>query len=112
MIALDNRRYMPVRLVIGLAGSPDRYDLEDMKFLARSQFGKRLVLLDTLDASEVIPPETGDGQEENDSVKTSARGAEEMPSGSIWIQDGGKIKERSDTEAGDAESANPTGEAT
>jgi hypothetical protein len=83
-----------------------------MKFLARTQFGKRLVLLDALDASEVIPPETGDGQEENDGVKTSAREAEEMPSGSIRIQDGSKIKEHPDTEAGDAGSANPTGGAT
>ncbi len=58
MIALDNWRYMPVRLVDGPAGSTDRYDLEDMKFLARMQFGKRLVLLDALDASDVIPPET------------------------------------------------------
>ncbi len=40
MIALDNWRYMPVRLVDGPAGSTDRYDLEDMKFLARTQFGK------------------------------------------------------------------------
>jgi hypothetical protein len=36
MIALDNWRYMPVRQVIEPAGSPDRYDLDDMKFLART----------------------------------------------------------------------------
>ncbi len=112
MIALDNWRYMPVRLVSGLAGSPDRYDLEDMKFLARTQFGKRLVLLDALDASEVIPSETGDGQEEKDGVQTSAQGAEERPSGSIRTLDAGKIGERSGTEADDAGSANTTGEAT
>ncbi len=35
-----------------------------------------------------------------------------MPSGSIRIQDGGKIKEHSDAKAGDAGSSNPTGEAT
>ncbi|MFN9901718.1 MAG: hypothetical protein ACK55Z_23625, partial [bacterium] len=45
MIALDNWRYMPVQLVDGPAGGTDRYDPEDMKFLARTQFGKRLVLL-------------------------------------------------------------------
>jgi hypothetical protein len=90
MIALDNWRYMPVRLVIGPAGSPDRYDL--MKFLARMQFGKRLVLLDALNASEVIPPETGDGLEEKDGVKTSARKEEEMPPGSIRIHDGARSR--------------------
>ena len=49
MIALDNWRYMPVRLVDVPAGSTDRYGLEDMKFLARTQFGRRLVLLDALE---------------------------------------------------------------
>ena len=39
MIALDNWRYMPVRLVDGPAGSTDRYGPEDMKFLARTQIG-------------------------------------------------------------------------
>jgi hypothetical protein len=77
MIALDNWRYMPVRLVDGPAGSTDRYDLEDMKFLARTQFGKRLVLLDALDAFEVIPPETEDGRGEKDGTQANARGAEE-----------------------------------
>ncbi len=90
MIALDNWRYMPVRQVIGRAGSSNKYDLDDMKFLARTQFGKRLVLLDALDASEVIPPETGDGLDEKDGIKTSAREDEKMPSGSIRIQEGGK----------------------
>jgi hypothetical protein len=108
MIALDKWRYMPVRLVNGPAGSPDRYDLEDMKFLARTQFGKRLVLLDALDASEVIPPETGDGREEKDGVQTIAQGAEGRPSGSSRILDGGKMEERSGIKAGNAGSANTT----
>jgi hypothetical protein len=77
MIALDNWRYMPVRLVDGLAGSTDRYGLENMKFLARTQFGKRFVLLDALDAFEVIPPETGDGREEKDGIQADAQGVEE-----------------------------------
>jgi hypothetical protein len=92
MIALDNWRYMPVRLVIGPAGSPDRYNLEDMKFLARTQFGKRLVLLDALDASEVIPPKTGDGLEEKDGVKTSAQEGEEMPPGASGSKTGARSR--------------------
>jgi hypothetical protein len=83
-----------------------------MKFLARTQFGKRLVLLDALDASEVIPPETEDGREEKDGIQADARGAEERPSGSSRILDGGKTEGRSDAEAGDAGSANTTGEET
>jgi hypothetical protein len=83
-----------------------------MKFLARTQFGKRLVLLDALDASEVIPPETEDGLEEKDGIQANARGAEERPSGSSWILDGGKTEERSDTKADNAGSVNTTGEET
>ncbi len=66
-----------MRLVDGLAGSTDRYGLENMKFLARTQFGKRFVLLDALDAFEVIPPETGDGREEKDGIQADAQGVEE-----------------------------------
>ncbi|MFN9907790.1 MAG: hypothetical protein ACK56F_16955, partial [bacterium] len=102
MIALDNWRYMPVRLVDGPAGSTDRYGLEDMKFLARAQFGKRLVLLDALDAYEVIPPETEDGREEKGGVRANARGVEERPSGNGWVLDGGKTEEHSDAKADDA----------
>ncbi|MFN9906088.1 MAG: hypothetical protein ACK56F_08190, partial [bacterium] len=109
MIALDNWRYMPVRLVSGPAGSPDRYDLEDMKFLARTQFGKRLVLLDALDAFEVIPPETGDGREEKGGIQANAQGVEERPSESSRILEEGKTEERSDTKASDAGSANAIG---
>ncbi len=112
MIALDNWRYMPLRLVDGPAGSTDRYDLEDMKFLARTQFGKRLVLLDALDASEVIPPETEDGREEKGGIQAGAQGVEERPSGSSRILDEGKTEERPDTKAGDAGSVNTTGEET
>ncbi len=85
MITLDNWRYMPVQQFIGPAGSLDQYDFDDMKFLARTQFGKRLILLDVLDASEVIPPETGDGLHEKDGAKTSAREDEKTLSGSIRV---------------------------
>jgi hypothetical protein len=103
---------MPVRLVDGPAGSTDRYGLEDMKFLARTQFGKRLVLLDALDAFEVIPPETEDGQEEKGGVQVNARGVEERPSGSSRILDGGKTEEHSDAKADDAGSVSTIGEET
>ncbi len=48
-----------------------------MKFLAQTQFGKRLVLLDALDAFEVIPPETEDGREEKGGIQADAQGVEE-----------------------------------
>jgi hypothetical protein len=112
MIALDNWRYMPVRLVDGPAGSTDRYGLEDMKFLARTQFGKRFVLLDALDAFEVIPPETGDGREEKDGIQADAQGVEERPSGSSRTPDGGKTEERPDNRAGNASSVDTTEEET
>jgi hypothetical protein len=112
MIALDNWRYMPVRLVDGPAGSTDRYGLEDIKFLARTQFGKRFVLLDALDAFEVIPPETGDGREEKDGIQADAQGVEEEPSGSGQIPHGGKTEEHPDTKVGDAGSVGTTGEET
>jgi hypothetical protein len=83
-----------------------------MKFLARTQFGKRFVLLDALDAFEVIPPETGDGREEKDGIQADAQGVEERPLGSSRIPDGGKTEERSDSKAGGSESVGATGEET
>ncbi len=86
--------------------------LDDMKFLARTQFGKRLVLLDALDASEVIPPETGDGLDEKGGVKTSAREDEKMPSASIRVQEGGETGKCPGTETGGTRSKTPTEETT
>ncbi len=60
----------------------------------------------------MIPPETGDGLDEKDGAKTSAREDEKMPPGSIQIQEGGKTEERPGTETGDARSGNPAEETT
>ncbi len=68
--------------------------------------------MDALDASEVIPPETGDGLDEKDGVKTSAREDEKMPSVSIRVQEGSETGKRPGTEAGDARSKTPTEETT
>jgi hypothetical protein len=112
MIALDNWRYMPVRLVDGPAGGTDQYGLEDMKFLARTQFGKRFVLLDALDAFEVIPPETGDGREEKNGIQADAREVEEEPAGGDQIPHRSNTGELSVSKASSASSVDTTGEET
>ncbi len=57
MIALDNWNWMPVRQASRITERQDKEDLDDVRFLARTQFGKRLMLLHSTDAYEIIPPE-------------------------------------------------------
>jgi hypothetical protein len=57
MIALDNWRWMPVRQASRLTERQDKEEIDDMRFLVRTQFGKRLLLLPCVEAFEIIPPE-------------------------------------------------------
>ncbi len=57
MIALDNWRWMPVRQASRLTERQDKEDIDDIRFLVRTQFGKRLLLLPCAEAFEIIPPE-------------------------------------------------------
>ncbi len=57
MIALDNWRWMPVRQASRLTERQDKEEIDDMRFLVRTQFGKRLLLLPCAEAFEIIPPE-------------------------------------------------------
>jgi hypothetical protein len=54
-IALDNWRWMLMRQASRLTERQDKEEVDDMRFLARTLFGKRLRLLP--EAFEVIPPE-------------------------------------------------------
>jgi hypothetical protein len=56
VIARDNWKWMPVRQASRLPVKQDREKTRDKRLLARSQFGKRLLLLPCVEASEVIPP--------------------------------------------------------
>jgi hypothetical protein len=57
MIARDNWKWMPVRQASRLTERQDKEKTRDKRFLARTQFGKRLLLLPCVEASEIIPPE-------------------------------------------------------
>jgi hypothetical protein len=72
MISLDNWRWMPVRQASRLTDSQDPDDLKSVMFLAKMQFGKRLILLDALDAQEIIPPE---GNYETNGKERTTEGA-------------------------------------
>jgi hypothetical protein len=56
MIALDNWNWMLVCQASRITERQDKEDLNDIRFLAQIQFGKRLLLLLNTDAYEVIPP--------------------------------------------------------
>jgi hypothetical protein len=51
---------MPVRQASRLTERQDDAKIKDRRLLARTQFGKRLLLLPCVEASEVIPPEEDD----------------------------------------------------
>jgi hypothetical protein len=57
MVARDNWKWMPVRQASRLTERQDKEKTMDKRLLARTQFGKRLLLLPCVEASEVIPPE-------------------------------------------------------
>jgi hypothetical protein len=57
MIAKDNWKWMPVRQASRLTERQDNAKIKDKRLLARTQFGKRLLLLPCVEASEVVPPE-------------------------------------------------------
>jgi hypothetical protein len=57
MIALDNWNWMPVRQASHITERQDKEDMDDMQFLAKTQLGKRLLLLPSTDAYEIIPPQ-------------------------------------------------------
>jgi hypothetical protein len=60
MIARDNWKWMPVRQASQLKERQDKAKIRDKRLLARTQFGRRLLLLPCAEASEVIPPEEED----------------------------------------------------
>ena len=57
MIARDNWKWMPARQASRLTERQDKEKIRDKRLLARTQFGKRLLLLPCVEASEVVPPE-------------------------------------------------------
>jgi hypothetical protein len=57
MIARDNWKWMPVRQASRLTERQDKEKTRDKRFLARTQFGKRLLLIPCAEAREIIPPE-------------------------------------------------------
>jgi hypothetical protein len=57
MIARDNWKWMPVRQASRITERQEKEKTRDKRLLARTQFGKRLLLLPCVEASEVIPPE-------------------------------------------------------
>ncbi len=60
MIAKDNWKWMPVRQASRLTERQDNAKVKDRRLLAQTQFGKRLLLLPCVEASEVVPPEEDD----------------------------------------------------
>ncbi len=60
MIAKDNWKWMPVRQASRLTKRQDDAKIKDRRLLARTQFGKQLLHLPCVEASEVIPPEEED----------------------------------------------------
>jgi hypothetical protein len=56
MIARDNWKWMPVRQASRLTERQDKEDVKDMRFLARTQFGKGLLLLPCAEDSRSFPP--------------------------------------------------------
>jgi hypothetical protein len=78
MIALDNWRWMPVRQACRLVGRQRRDAMEDAKLMAQMQFGKRLVLLNTINSPEVIPPEMGNEVHEEPGARGGPLRTQEM----------------------------------
>jgi hypothetical protein len=70
MIAQDNWRWMHVCQACRLIGRQDLDAIEDTRLLAHTQYGKRLILPNAIDAYELIPPEV----EDEDCEKPGARG--------------------------------------
>jgi hypothetical protein len=60
MLALDSWRWMPVRQACRLVGRQDVDAMEGTRLRARTQFGRRLILPNAIDAYELIPPEVED----------------------------------------------------
>jgi hypothetical protein len=60
MIAQDNWKWMPVRQSAWLTERQDEGKAEDRRVLARTQFGKRLLILSDMKASGIIPAEEDD----------------------------------------------------
>jgi hypothetical protein len=63
MIAQDNWKWMPVRQASRLTERRDEIKVKDRRILAQTQFGKRLLLLPRIEASEIISPEEDDDDE-------------------------------------------------
>jgi hypothetical protein len=60
MIALDNWRWMPFGQACWLLGRQDWDAMENTRLLAQTQFGNRLILLNAMDAYELILHEVED----------------------------------------------------
>jgi hypothetical protein len=63
MIAQENWKWMPVRQASRLTERLYDTKAKDRRVLARTQFGRRLLLLPRVEASEIIPSEEDDDDE-------------------------------------------------
>jgi hypothetical protein len=63
VIALDNWKWMPVRQPLKLFERSHDRKVKNKRVQARTQFGKRLLLLPLVEASEIIPAEEEDDDE-------------------------------------------------
>ena len=96
MIAKDNWKWMPVRQASRLTERQDDAKIKDRRLLARTQFGKRLLLLPCVEASEVIPPEEDDedGYTERgvsrDPMATTRMLDQEEKEDALWIESTGR----------------------
>jgi hypothetical protein len=70
---------MPVRQTCRLVGRQDWDAMEDTRLLAQTQFSKRLVMLNAIDAHELIPPEMGDEEYEEPGAKGGPLATQKMP---------------------------------
>ncbi len=92
MIAKDNWKWMPVRQASRLTERQDNAKVKDRRLLARTQFGKRLLLLPCVEASEIVPPEEDDedGYTERgvsrDPVATTRMLDQEEKEDALWIE--------------------------
>jgi hypothetical protein len=92
MIAKDNWKWMPVRQASRLTERQDDAKIKDRRLMARTQFGKRLLLLPCVEASEVIHPEEDDeeGYTERgvsrDPMATTRMLDQEEKEDALWIE--------------------------
>jgi hypothetical protein len=73
---------MPVRQASRITERQDKEKTRDKRLLARTQFGKRLLLLPCVEASEVIPPE----EDEEEWYKEKGVSKDPRPRQGCWTK--------------------------